>query len=64
MIMQPYPILIRLDWTPEPALIIGWETHEGGMRPAVAVAMGDAGTVVYHVGADERWSIVQADETP
>lgn len=57
MIMQPYPLWIRLFGGRARLLVIGWDNDEGGMRPIVTVKNGDHDTVLYRVGPDEQWAV-------
>lgn len=58
MQMQPYPLFIQLDRFDFPALVIGWETDQhGDLRPMALVNV-DGVSLMYRVGSDEPWIVV------
>lgn len=63
MQMQPYPLFIQLDSFDFPALVIGWHTDpDGGMRP-IAIVNVCGTSVMYRVGSDEPWIVVNPVES-
>jgi hypothetical protein len=63
MIMQPYPLFIQLDSHDFPALVIGWDTDEHGDLRPMALCNVDGVSVMYRVGVDERWIVVNPVES-
>jgi hypothetical protein len=64
MIMQPYPLFIQLENRDFPALVVGWDDSDidAEMRP-MALCNVDGVSVMYRVGVDERWIVVNPVES-